>query len=59
VHPFHQSAGEMPRFAIFTPTVRSWKHGAYGEHVRRTQWRAQVDYYNLLTVTESYQEQTP
>lgn len=58
VHPFEQVDGVVPRFAAFTPTVKSWKHGAYDEYVRRTQWRAQIDYYNLVTVSECYQELT-
>ncbi|HEX3050225.1 MAG TPA: TIM-barrel domain-containing protein, partial [Aggregatilineaceae bacterium] len=44
------SNGSVPRFVTFTPPVQSWAHGAYGEHVHPTQWEAQIDYLNLLTV---------
>jgi hypothetical protein len=41
------------------PTEKSWSHGALGEHVHKTQWHAQIDYDNMLTVSESYQEESP
>jgi hypothetical protein len=39
------SKGATPRFAAFTPQIKL-----------HTQWRAQVDYFNLLTVIERYRE---
>lgn len=54
----HQN-GLTPRFAAFTPPVHVWRHGAYEEHVHPTQWHAQLDYFNLLTVSEGYRERTP
>jgi alpha-glucosidase (family GH31 glycosyl hydrolase) len=54
----HQN-GIMPRFMALTPTIKTWTHGAAREHVQQTQWSAQVDYRNLLTVVESHREETP
>ncbi len=51
--------GVLPRFAAFTPNPQAWRHGAYDEQVHRTQWHAQIDYLNLLTVAEGYRETTP
>ena len=55
----HQASDSVPRFLAFTPPVKSWRDGAYEQNVHRTQWRAQIDYFNIFTVTESYQENTP
>jgi hypothetical protein len=55
----NHSHGVAPRYAAFTPPGRSWRHGAYGEHVHPTQWQAQIDYLNLFSVAEEYREQTP
>lgn len=55
----HHSNGIVPRFAAFTPPDRVWRHGSNEAHVHETQWRAQIDYLNLLTVVESHQEVTP
>jgi hypothetical protein len=59
VEHVHHSSGSVPRFIAFTPPVKSWRHGAYDEHVHRTQWHAQIDYLNMLTVTECDRENTP
>jgi alpha-glucosidase (family GH31 glycosyl hydrolase) len=58
-YPSNHANGILPRFVTFSPPVNAWRHGAYQEHVHRTQWHAQIDYFNLLTVTESYREKTP
>jgi hypothetical protein len=55
----HYANGAVPRFLAFTPPVKSWRDGAYGEHVHRTQWQAQIDYCNVLTVEENTRENTP
>lgn len=55
----HYANGTVPRFLAFAPPVKVWWDGAYSEHVHRTQWHAQIDYLNVLTVTESYRENTP
>jgi hypothetical protein len=57
-HTFYAN-GILPRFLAFAPPVKAWRDGAYGEHVHRTQWRAQIDYDNVLTVTDGYRENTP
>jgi hypothetical protein len=59
VHASPPAGGIVPRFAAFTPPGQAWRRGALGEHVHRTQWRAQVDYLNVLSVAEGHQEQTP
>jgi hypothetical protein len=51
--------GIVPRFLACVPPLKAWQDGAYGEHVHRTQWHAQIDYLNVLTVTEGYRENTP
>ncbi|MBI5928015.1 MAG: DUF5110 domain-containing protein [Chloroflexi bacterium] len=51
--------GVLPRYAAFTPPVQSWRHGGYEEQVHRTQWHAQIDYFNIVTVTAGYRETTP
>ena len=57
-HALH-TAGIVPRFVAYTPPVKSWRYGAYDEHVHRTQWHAQIDYLNMLTAHESDRENTP
>lgn len=51
--------GIVPKFATFTPPVHQWSHGSNGRHVQRTQWSAQIDYLNLLTVLEQHLEVSP
>ncbi|MCI0711829.1 MAG: DUF5110 domain-containing protein, partial [Chloroflexi bacterium] len=51
--------GNLPRFLTFSPPAHAWRHGAYEEHVHPTQWHAQVDYFNLMTVKTGYHEKTP
>ncbi|MBZ0282159.1 MAG: DUF5110 domain-containing protein [Anaerolineae bacterium] len=59
VQSANHTNGVVPRFTTFVPPVRNWSHGAEGEHVHRTQWYAQVDYHNLLTVIEQCREISP
>ncbi|MBI5960593.1 MAG: DUF5110 domain-containing protein, partial [Chloroflexi bacterium] len=53
------ASGVLPRFVAHIPPVNVWRQGAYAERVHPTQWRAQIDYFNVLTVIESCQEKTP
>jgi hypothetical protein len=55
----NHAGGPLPHFAHFIPSVNVWRHGSYDEHVHYTQWHAQVDYFNLLTVKESHTEKIP
>lgn len=55
----HHAHGVVPRYAAFTPPIRAWRQGAYNEHIHPTQWQAQIDYLNLLSVAEGRREQTP
>jgi hypothetical protein len=57
-HASH-TGGSVPRFAAFTPPVKSWRHGAHEEHVHRAQWHVQIDYLNMLTAAESDRENAP
>ena len=59
VHNTEHHHGVLPRFAAITPNIQTWQSGAVGEHVHKTQWQAQVDYHNLVTVVEEYREKTP
>src|SRR5262249_6122303 len=59
IQSMNHANGIVPAFTHFIPTVNSWRHGAQGEHVHKTQWQAQIDYCNLLTVIENYREETP
>lgn len=59
VQSANHTNGVAPRFTTFVPPVRNWSHGAEGEHVHRTQWYAQMDYHNLLTVIEQHREISP
>lgn len=59
VRSANHTQGIVPRFDYFVPPVNNWRHGAQGERVQQTQWHAQIDYCNLLTVTENYCEETP
>jgi alpha-glucosidase (family GH31 glycosyl hydrolase) len=59
VESAHHHNGVAPRFLALTPEIKTWSHGASGEHVHRTQWEAQVDYHNLASVVERRREKTP
>jgi len=52
-------ASIAPRYAIFTPKIQTWTHGANDVHHQRTQWSLQLDYHNLATVREAYTESSP
>jgi hypothetical protein len=51
--------GVLPRMNVFTPPAKAWRHGAQGEHVHTTLWRAQVDYMNLFTAWEEHRDNVP
>ena len=53
------SRGALPRMNVFTPPAKAWQHGAQGQHVHSTLWRAQVDYMNLYTVREEHRDNVP
>lgn len=59
VNGAHHENGVVPRFAARIPNMQSWRDGALGERVHKTQWQIQVDYRNLATVIESDREKTP
>lgn len=59
VYPGAPGNGVVPRFVARVPSKNAWRHGAYGEAVHRRQWHAQIDYYNLLSVTEQHREDWP
>ncbi len=59
VHAANHHNGIVPRFRVVIPKIETWQSGTLGEHVHRTQWRAQVDYHNLATAAEEYRELTP
>lgn len=58
-HTPHYANGVVPRFATFAPPSKMWRHGGQGEHIHRSQWQAQIDYLNLMTVAEGHIEKTP
>ncbi len=47
--PYERRRAALPGLYAAGPVLAD---GAYGEHVHRTQWHAQIDYFNVLTVTE-------
>lgn len=55
----HHDIDRVPRFKAIIPDVKTWSHGALGEHVQLTQWQLDIDYHRLATVSEHYHEETP
>lgn len=51
--------GVVPSFHYIVPEVKSWRHGAYEEHVQRTQWQVTINYANLSDTSYAHQEETP
>ncbi|MBZ0295508.1 MAG: DUF5110 domain-containing protein, partial [Anaerolineae bacterium] len=59
VQSINHDEGVMPRSQAIIPPINRWSHGAQDEIVHRTQWQAQIDYPDILTVLESYREVSP
>lgn len=51
--------GHAPCFAHFAPPTTTWQQGALQADVHRSQWQIQLDYLNLWTFSDGYQEKTP